>query len=1095
MKEPSSKRTSIIRQTLINISFRIGLVIIIGTTLGYFHMIANLKEQALGQLEKYVIERGERERAIFVLAKDNHEVLRRAVLKSLEELGDIDPEFDFDRLFTKHKDGITRNRPDSFDGSRQAGVYIDENLIIDADIRRRVMVFYELCNSYGKAWHNRFQDTYITIPENIIVIYWPEHPTWCQDATTSLYLPDEEYVWPADEKHNPHRRTVWSRVILDTVANQFILSGLTPIYVNNRHIGTIGHDITLNELLERTIHDHLEGAYNIIFRSDGRLIAHPERMNEIQTDSGSFDIMTSGDPHLKNIFKLVKNRPPGKTVLANPDSREYIAVVRIDEPDWYFLTVFPMSIIEKRAFSTARLILLLGAVSLLIEIFILYLILHRQIAVPLKKFAEAADHMALGDHTVQLDEERDDELGQLAGNFSHMRQVIQDKIRALEMENSERRRAEKALKISDKRFRSLVDNIPGIVYRCANDADWTMEYISGEVEKISGYPVTDFMNNKVRSFAAILAPEDKESVIQFIHDCVMKKRPYTIDYRIIRREGSIKWLHEKGKGIYDEKGGFLWLDGVIIDITERKNAADELRKHRDHLEELVEERTKELTIAKEGAENANRAKSEFLANMSHELRTPLNAVTGFSEFLSSIVSDQKEKSYIDAIKTAGKSLLTLINDILDLSKIEAGKMQIQYTPVNLQMIFNEIEQIFRIKAEEKNLRFITDIDKQLNHPIMLDETRVRQILLNLVGNSVKFTEKGYIRLSAEKSDNTSEQNKTDIIISVEDSGIGILDKEQEAIFQAFRQQEYLHHRGQYEGTGLGLTICKRLTEMMNGGISVQSKYGEGSIFQIILRDVEICTLEMLPSEEEDFDIKNIFFEKAKILIVDDVESNRILLNELLTQVNIDVLTAENGQEALIIAGEYQPHIILMDIRMPVMDGIEATRLLKLNPKTKDIPVFAVTAFSTSIESIEIDEKGFDVFISKPIKINRLFAELSKYLSYAKKKEEALQSNLPIKELSAEDIDNPYGLLSSLKNDVMPSFKLLQGAMTMNSVRTFGEKLQFLGKEHNILKLINYGMELSRLSQSFDIANIRIKLQKIDAAIENILIVLEYSDEK
>lgn len=306
MGKKTSGNASIIRRTLIKIATRISLVILIGTTVSYFHMVNNLRGQALGQLEKYVIERGERERSIFLLAKDNHEVLKEAVLESLKKLGNTDPRMEFDRLFVKHSDGITRNRPGLFDGTNQAGIYIDRNLNINADIRRRVLTFYRLCSRYGRAWHNRFQDTYITTPENIMVVYWPEQPDWCQKATASLYMPDEEYVFVADSKHNPSRKTVWTGLFLDEVSELFMISVSTPVYIKDKQIATISHDVILNEILKRAIQDHLDGAYNIIFRSDGRLIAHPQKMKEIQTGKGYFDIMQSGDEHLKTIYKLVK---------------------------------------------------------------------------------------------------------------------------------------------------------------------------------------------------------------------------------------------------------------------------------------------------------------------------------------------------------------------------------------------------------------------------------------------------------------------------------------------------------------------------------------------------------------------------------------------------------------------------------------------------------------------------------------------------------------------------------------------------------------------------------------------------------------------
>ncbi|MCP4717410.1 MAG: response regulator, partial [Deltaproteobacteria bacterium] len=371
-----------------------------------------------------------------------------------------------------------------------------------------------------------------------------------------------------------------------------------------------------------------------------------------------------------------------------------------------------------------------------------------------------------------------------------------------------------------------------------------------------------------------------------------------------------------------------------------------------------------IRAEKEKAVKANKAKSEFLANMSHELRTPLNAVIGFSELLSAMAVEQKQRSYTQSIRTAGKSLLTLINDILDLSKIESGMMEIKYAPVNPRMIFNEIQQIFHEKLTRKNLAYITDIDESLPTLLTLDETRLRQILLNLVGNAVKFTADGHIKLSAKQAAKTHQPGlsartpgQINLVISVEDTGIGIPPQEQARIFQPFTQQSGQSIR-EYGGTGLGLSICKRLTQMMKGRISVTSQPGKGSCFKLVLENVTVPSAEPVTRPDQSFNLDNISFETARVLVADDVESNRRLLQEMLPRVNLVVLTAENGQEALHIAGEHMPDVIIMDIKMPVMDGYEAAKSLKNRPKTKDIPIIVLSASSTVEQKEKILESGF-----------------------------------------------------------------------------------------------------------------------------------------
>ena len=415
---------SLTRTTLLSMGFRIALVIIVVTLISYRHVVSILESQTIDQLEKYVIERGQRESELFRLAEDNHAELKKELLWQLEKLSHQDPQAEFDRLFVRWPDGVIRNRAEHFDGTRQAGVYLDKNLTLNADIRRRILIFYDLVMKYGPAWHNRFQDTYITTPENVIVIYWPEFPNWAQEASADLYMPDEEYVWVADKQHNLSRTSVWTGLFYDQVSKLAMVSGETPVDITDQHIATIGHDIIINELLDRTLSSHLEGAYNLIFREDGRLITHPEHMTEIIEASGQFDIIQSKDQHLISIFQAVKNRQFDHVVIENTQNDEYLAITKIEGPDWYFVTVYPQSLLAKLAFKAASFILILGVISLFIEIIILFFVLRQQVAQPLDQFVKATNQIAADNLNIQLDTTRQDELGCLAHSFNAMVQEV-----------------------------------------------------------------------------------------------------------------------------------------------------------------------------------------------------------------------------------------------------------------------------------------------------------------------------------------------------------------------------------------------------------------------------------------------------------------------------------------------------------------------------------------------------------------------------------------------------------------------------------------------------------------------------------------------
>ncbi len=402
---------------------------------------------------------------------------------------------------------------------------------------------------------------------------------------------------------------------------------------------------------------------------------------------------------------------------------------------------------------------------------------------------------------------------------------------------------------------------------------------------------------------------------------------------------------------------------VMVDITERTLAEEALKK------------------AKDAAEASGRAKSEYLAGMSHEITGSLNEILRCGEMLSALVTDEKPQAYLDHITTSSKSLLTLINNILALSRIEVGMIRIMREPVDLVTIFKEIEQRFAKNIVDRGLRFLMNIDKEPPSMLLLDETRIKQVLDNLVGNALKFTGKGFITLSAEKRAKTKDRSRIDLILSVKDTGVGIPGKDLGNVFDAYKRR-----RGQGPeqagGLGLGLVISKKLVEMMGGRIAVSSELSVGTTFEITLRDIRAASTNGLAPDGKSFGSECFSFNNAKIMVVDDVKSNRSLLKKILTDVEADVLTAENGEEAVQLAEKHLPDAIIMDIVMPVMDGIEATRLLKKGSKTKDIPVIALTAAAKVNHMERMPEIGLDGYLLKPVQKDELFGELARNLRKA-----------------------------------------------------------------------------------------------------------------
>jgi PAS domain S-box-containing protein len=382
--------------------------------------------------------------------------------------------------------------------------------------------------------------------------------------------------------------------------------------------------------------------------------------------------------------------------------------------------------------------------------------------------------------------------------------------------------------------------------------------------------------------------------------------------------------------------------------------------------------------AEQEAAQANTAKSRFLANMSHEIRTPMNAIMGFSEVLQQMLDDEAQREYAGIIQSNGKFLLSLINDILDLSKVEAGKLELQPRPLDLRALMHDIVALFYYQISHKTLEIRQEVGAEVPASLLLDETRMRQILMNLLSNALKFTPKGEIKLIVGGS--APQDDCFNLHIHVQDSGIGIPKEQQARIFEPFEQREAQDYR-QYGGTGLGLAISRRLVELHGGEIILDSEEGQGSTFSVRLPGVKVIP----PSSDDEQPCapptwSDTRFAPARLLLADDIALNRRLIRDFLVEQPFEYLEAEDGDKALSLAYQNQPDLILLDIRMPDMDGWQVLEHLKTHPNTAAIPVVIVSASVLSISTADTSRQ-FDDFISKPLQRNALFASLSRFLSH------------------------------------------------------------------------------------------------------------------
>jgi two-component system sensor histidine kinase/response regulator len=684
------------------------------------------------------------------------------------------------------------------------------------------------------------------------------------------------------------------------------------------------------------------------------------------------------------------------------------------------------------------------------------------VTTPLQRISRATMALAQGDLAQRVPPSRLEELGALSQSFNDMAGRLQRSFDDLFEEVETRKKRERELEASEARLRSSENRVQLAVKAASLGIwDWDIEknqlLWDDSMYELYGLRKEEF-GGAYEAWSKCLVPEDTQAASEDVQAALRGEREFASQFRVRWADGSIHVIKGVGHTLRDATGRPVRMVGINWDVTEQLRAAKELREHRDHLEDLVGARTLALHQAKEQADAANRAKSSFLAGISHEIRTPMNAILGFGQLLDR-ESDLslRDRDRLAKIMASGHHLLELINNVLEMSKIEAGRMEVKRATFDLHAAIADVDAMVRKGMEDRGLDFRVQGVESLPRYVRSDVAKLRQILVNLLGNAAKFTPQGEVTLRAGVSE--PEAGRARLRFEVEDTGVGIAAHELDKVFQPFVQTESGLRK--QTGTGLGVAISRDFARLLGGDLTLRSEPGKGTCFTL---DVQVelgSRSELVHPEAEARRVTALAGgRQLTLLIVDDQEDNRAFLGQLLASAGIRVLEASGGEQAVALCEELKPDLIFMDVKMPGMDGVEATRRIRRLPAGATLPIVMLSASVFDDERAAVLQTGANEFIAKPFQLSEIWAALERHLGVVFEQEVArVRSAAPSANALTRQQVSALGA---------PALSALREALALGYVQRIPTLLEGLGTEHPhtvaVLSQLARDLEIEKLQR-------------------------------